>query len=40
VPALAAKTLALCGEVEVAYNTIIFTWSRLKDFLDMGYELG
>jgi hypothetical protein len=31
------NTLALCGEVEVAYNTILFTWSRLKDFLDMGY---
>jgi len=26
-----------CGTVEVAYNTILFTWSRLKDFLDMGY---
>jgi hypothetical protein len=31
------NTMSLCGEVEVAYNTIIFTWSRLKDFLDMGY---
>lgn len=31
------NTMALCGEVEVAYNTIIFTWSRVKDFLDMGY---
>jgi hypothetical protein len=31
------NTLALCGEVEVAYNTILFTWSRVKDFLDMGY---
>ena len=31
------KTLSLCGEVEIAYNTILFTWSRLKDFLDMGY---
>jgi hypothetical protein len=31
------NTLALCGEVEVAYNTIIFTWSRVKDFMDMGY---
>ncbi|MFZ1731712.1 MAG: right-handed parallel beta-helix repeat-containing protein [Bacteroidota bacterium] len=26
-----------CSEVEVAYNTILFSWSRLKDFLDMGY---
>lgn len=31
------KTLSLCGEVEIAYNTILFTWSRVKDFLDMGY---
>jgi hypothetical protein len=33
------KTLALCGDVEIAYNTILFTWSRLKDFLDMGYGI-
>lgn len=26
-----------CGEVEIAYNTILFSWSRVKDFLDMGY---
>ena len=25
------------GNVEIAYNTILFTWSRLKDFKDMGY---
>ncbi len=25
------------GEVEIAYNTILFTWSRLDDFQDMGY---
>ena len=25
------------GDVEVAYNTILFSWSRIKDFLDMGY---
>lgn len=31
------NTLSNCGEVEIAYNTILFTWSRLKDFLDMGY---
>jgi hypothetical protein len=26
-----------CGDVEIAYNTVLFTWSRLKDFGDMGY---
>ena len=31
------NTLSLCGEVEVANNTILFTWSRTKDFQDMGY---
>lgn len=31
------NTMALCGKVEVAYNTILFTWSRTKDFQDMGY---
>jgi hypothetical protein len=31
------NTLSLCGEVEIADNTILFSWSRLKDFLDMGY---
>ena len=25
------------GSAEIAHNTILFTWSRLKDFLDMGY---
>lgn len=30
-------TMISCGEVEIANNTILFTWSRLKDFLDMGY---
>lgn len=25
------------GEVEIAYNTILFSWSRLKDLKDMGY---
>lgn len=24
------------GSVEIAHNTILFTWSRLKDFADMG----
>ena len=31
------KDMTLCGEAEVANNTILFTWSRLKDFQDMGY---
>jgi len=31
------NTLTLCSEVEIAHNTILFSWSRLKDFLDMGY---
>lgn len=25
------------GNAEISYNTILFTWSRLKDFMDMGY---
>lgn len=33
------NTLSLCSEVEIANNTILFTWSRLKDFLDMGYGI-
>lgn len=33
------KSMSLCGEVEIANNTILFTWSRLKDFLDMGYGI-
>ena len=31
------NTLSLCGDVEIVNNTILFTWSRVKDFLDMGY---
>lgn len=31
------NTMALCGEVEIANNTILFSWSRTNDFLDMGY---
>ena len=27
------------GHVEIAHNTILFTWSRLKDFQDMGYGI-
>ena len=26
-------------EAEIAFNSVLFTWSRLKDFLDMGYGL-
>jgi hypothetical protein len=33
------KSLALCGEVEIAYNTILFSWSRTKELLDMGYGI-
>ncbi len=31
------KAQSKCGQVEYGNNTILFTWSRLKDFLDMGY---
>ena len=31
------KAKTRCGEVEIAHNTILFSWSRLKDFQDMGY---
>ena len=27
------------GDMEIAYNTILFTWSRLKDMKDMGYGI-
>jgi hypothetical protein len=30
-------TMVECGNVEIAYNTILFSWSRLKDLADMGY---
>lgn len=33
------NTHSLCGDVEIAYNTILFSWSRTKDFLDMGYGI-
>jgi hypothetical protein len=33
------NTMALCGDVEIANNTILFTWSRTKDFQDMGYGI-
>ncbi len=29
--------MARCGMVEIAHNTILFSWSRQKDMLDMGY---
>jgi len=28
-----------CSEVEIANNTILFSWSRLKDMKDMGYGI-
>ncbi len=28
-----------CGDVEIANNTILFSWSRTHDFLDMGYGI-
>jgi len=31
------KLATVCGEVEFDHNTVLFSWSRLKDFLDMGY---
>lgn len=31
------KSMSRCGEVEVGHNTILFSWSRTKDFQDMGY---
>jgi hypothetical protein len=27
------------GRLEIARNTILFTWSRLEDFQDMGYGI-
>lgn len=33
------NTMSKCGEVEIAYNTILFSWSRTKDFQDMGYGI-
>jgi len=31
------KSSVRCGEAEIARNTILFSWSRTKDLLDMGY---
>ncbi len=33
------RNMVSCGTVEIANNTILFTWSRLKDFKDMGYGI-
>jgi len=33
------KSLSMCGEVEIAYNTILFSWTRTKELLDMGYGI-
>ncbi len=33
------RNMISCGEVEIANNTVLFTWSRLKDFGDMGYGI-
>lgn len=33
------KANTRCGEAEIAHNTILFSWSRTKDFQDMGYGL-
>ncbi len=31
------KSMSRCGLAEIANNTILFSWSRTKDFQDMGY---
>lgn len=31
------KSMSRCAEIEVANNTILFSWSRTADFQDMGY---
>ena len=31
------RDMVACSEVEIYNNTILFTWSRLKDMMDMGY---
>lgn len=33
------KSLSMCAEVEISYNTILFSWSRTKELLDMGYGI-
>jgi hypothetical protein len=33
------KTVSLCGEVEIGHNTILFSWSRTKEMMDMGYGI-
>ncbi|MFH1811649.1 MAG: right-handed parallel beta-helix repeat-containing protein [Pseudomonadota bacterium] len=32
-----AKLTTVCGNVDFGYNTVLFTWSRIKDLKDMGY---
>ena len=32
-----AKLETKCGEVDFGHNSVLFTWSRIKDFKDMGY---
>lgn len=31
------KSKTRCGEAEIAHNTILFSWSRTKELMDMGY---
>lgn len=33
------KDMVSCCDVEIANNTILFSWSRLKDMMDMGYGI-
>jgi hypothetical protein len=33
------KDMVSCSDVEIANNTILFSWSRLKDMMDMGYGI-
>lgn len=33
------KDMIACSEVEIVNNTILFSWSRLKDMQDMGYGI-
>jgi hypothetical protein len=33
------KSVSMCAEVEIGYNTILFSWSRTKDMMDMGYGI-
>lgn len=33
------KSAVRCGDAEIARNTILFSWSRTRDFQDMGYGI-